>query len=61
MSERAHLDPRLQPLADVLVKVLVREILDKQKETRESCQGNLTGFKGDNDHGSIPHSKDAKL
>ncbi len=46
MSERAHLDPRLQPLADVLVKVLVREILDKQKETRESCQGNLTGFKG---------------
>ena len=63
MTERTHLDPRLQPLADVLVRVIVREILDRQKETRESCQGNLTGFKGDIERGILPqqHNKISQL
>ncbi len=33
------MDPRLQPLADVLVKVLVREILEMQKPSDQEGFG----------------------
>jgi len=42
-------DPRLQPLADVLVKVLVREILDeKSHRCGEMQNGGSEDMTGDN-------------